>query len=76
LGAPRNNYGDLSKKRTQTSIRKKLVILQSTGIILIKSKETRLITYTYRYSSGHLIPIIQLYQDELGIKCPLEYLQV
>jgi len=31
---------------------------------------------TCRYSSGHLIPIIQSYQDELGIKCPLEYLQV
>ena len=36
--------------------KKKLVILQSIGIILIKSKETRVITYTCRYSSGHLIP--------------------
>ena len=39
-----------------------------------------MITYTCRYSSGHLIrnliPIIQSYQDELGIKCALEYLQV
>jgi len=26
------------------------------------------ITYTCRYSSGHLIPIIQSCQDELGIK--------
>ena len=40
----------------------KLVILQSIGIIVIKSKETRMITYTYRYSSGHLIPIVQLCQ--------------
>jgi len=32
--------------------------------------------YTCRYSSGHLIPMIQSCQDELGIKCPLEYLQV
>ena len=29
--------------------------------------------YTCRYSSGHFIPIIQ---DEVWIKCPLEYLQV
>ena len=35
-----------------------------------------MITYTCRYSSGHLIPIIQSCQDELGIKCSLEYLQV
>ena len=34
----------------------KLVILQSIGIIVIKSKETRVITYICRYSSGHLIP--------------------
>ena len=36
--------------------KEKLVILQSIGIIVIKSKETRMITYTCRYSSGHLIP--------------------
>ena len=35
-----------------------------------------IITYTCRYFSGHLIPIIQSCQDELGIKCPLKYLQV
>jgi len=52
------------------------VILLVIGIIVIKSKETRVITYTCRYSSGHLIPIIQSRQDELGIKCPPEYLQV
>ena len=31
--------------------------------------------YTCRYSRGHLIPVIQSCPDELGIKCPLEYLQ-
>jgi len=36
--------------------KEKLVISQSIGIIFIKSKETRVITYTCRYSSGHLIP--------------------
>ena len=36
--------------------KEKLVILQSIEIIVIKSKEkTRVITYTCRYSSGHLI---------------------
>jgi len=30
-----------------------------------------MITYTCRYSSGHLIPIIQSCQDELRIKCQL-----
>ena len=69
----RNNYGDLKQPN---KYKEKLVILQLIGIIVIKSKETRVITYTCRYSSGHLIPIIQLCQDELGIKCPLEYLQV
>ena len=44
--------------------------------MVIKSKETRVVTYTCRYSSGHLIPTIQLCQDELlGIKCPLECLR-
>jgi len=71
---PRINYGDLSKKANKH--KEKLVILQSIGIVVIKSKETRMITYTCRYSNGHLIPIIQSCQDELGIKCPLEYLQV
>ena len=35
-----------------TSIRK---ILQAIGIIVIKSKGTRVVTYTSRYSIGHLI---------------------
>ena len=37
----------------------------------LKSKETKEVTYTCRYSSGHLIPNSSR-QDELGIKCPLE----
>ena len=36
--------------------KEKLAILQLIEIIVIKSKETRVITYTCRYSSGHLIP--------------------
>jgi len=32
--------------------------LQSIGIIVIKTKGKRVITYTRRYSSGHLIPEI------------------
>ena len=34
-----------------------------------------MVTYTPA-DIGHLIPIIQSYQDELVIKCPIEYLQV
>ena len=55
LGAPINNYGALSQKKQTNKHKKRLVIL---GIFLIKSKEARVITYTYRYSSGHLIPTI------------------
>ena len=66
----------ISQKKLTNKYKEKLVILRLIGIIVIKSKETRVITYTCRYSSGHLIPIIQLCQDKLGIKCPLEYLQV
>ena len=51
-----NNYGDL-KKSKQNKCKEKLVILQSIEIIVVKSKETRVITDTY--SSGHLIHIIQ-----------------
>ena len=36
--------------------KQKLIIVQSIGIIVIKSKETRMITYTLRYSSTHLTP--------------------
>jgi len=38
---PRSNYGDLSKKQTK-KYTEKLVILQSIGIIVIKSKEIRI----------------------------------
>jgi len=51
-------------------------ILWSIATMIIKGKKIRAVTYTYRYYTGHLIPIIQLCQDELGIKCPLKYLQV
>ena len=33
--------------------KEKLAILQSIGIIVIKSKETRVVTYTSSYSSEH-----------------------
>jgi len=33
--------------------KEKIVILQSIGIIAIKSSETRSVIYTCRYSSGH-----------------------
>ena len=39
-----------------TQVEEKFGILQSIGIILIKSKETRVVADTCRYSSGHLIP--------------------
>ena len=56
------------KKKLTNKYKEKLVILQLIGIIVIKSKEIRMITYTCRYSSGHLIPTIQSRQDELGIR--------
>ena len=39
--------------------KEKFVILQAIGIILIKSKETRVVAYTCRFSIGQLIPIFQ-----------------
>ena len=36
--------------------KEKLVILQLIGIVVIKSKEIRVVTYNCRYSSGHLVP--------------------
>jgi len=47
----------ISQKKQTNNYKEKLVILQSIGIIVIKSKETRMITYTCRYSSGHLSTI-------------------
>ena len=45
-----------------------------------KNKETAMVTYTCRYSSEHLIPNPSSRSDmtelAIGIKCPLEYLQV
>jgi len=42
-----------------------------------ESKETGVVAYTCRYSSGQLIPIFQsIAVAELRIKGPLEYLQV
>jgi len=43
----------------------------------MKSKETGVVAYICRYSSEKLIPIFQSVEVvELGIKGPLEYLQV
>jgi len=36
----------ISQKKRTNKCKEKLVILQSIGIIVIKSKETRMITYT------------------------------
>ena len=59
----------LLKKETN-KCKEKFVILQSIGIIAIKSSETRAVIYT---CSGHfLILIIQL----MGLTCPQEYVQV
>ena len=42
-----------------------------------ESCETREVAYTCKYASGHLIPILQfITMTELGITCPLVYLQV
>ena len=49
-----------------------VVILQLIGIIITKSKETRVVTYTCRYSSGPLIPNSSWHNWIKGIKCPLE----
>ena len=52
----RNNYGVLLSKQTNKYKEK---ILWPILTVVIKSKETRVVTYTYRYSSGYLFPIIQ-----------------
>jgi len=52
------------KKKQTNKYKEKFVILQSIGIIGIKSKETRVIIYTCRYSSGHLIPRISAGVDD------------
>ena len=42
------------KKQINKS-KEKLIVLQSIGIIVIESNETRVVTYTCRYSSGSFI---------------------
>ena len=66
-------------QKVNNQVKEKNVILQSIGIIhcINKSEETGVVAYTCRYSSGKLIPIFQsVAVAELGIKGPLEYLQV
>ena len=46
----------ISQKKQTNKYKEKLVILQPIGIIVIKSKKTRVITYTCRYSSGAFNP--------------------
>jgi len=45
----------LQKSKQTSSYWEKFVILQSIGIIVIKSRETRAIIYTCRYFSGHAL---------------------
>ena len=82
-----HNYGDpflllkwyalLTINKQTNKYNKKLILLQSIGIsYMYVGIKVKLVTYTCRYSSRHLIPIIQPSQSKLGIKCPLEYLQV
>ena len=42
-------------------------------IIVIKGRKTRMITYTCRYSSGHLICNSSWHNRIIGIKCQSEY---
>ena len=53
--------------------KKKLVILQAIGIIVIKSKEIRVVTYICRYSSGHLVQLVHIVSKE-WFNQPLELL--
>ena len=63
----------ISQKKQTNKYKEKFIVDREHSY---KSKETRMFTYTCRYFTGYLIPIIQLCQDELEIKCSLEYLQV
>ena len=57
------------KKKLTNKYKEKFVILQSIGIIVMKSKETRVITYICRYSSGYLILIlVQILTDCLVVE--------
>ena len=58
----------MSHKKQTNKYKEKLTLLQSIGeIIVLKSKKARVVTYTCRYCSGYLIPIVQLYQDKLWL---------
>jgi len=59
------SYWSVVIYRRTNKYNEKLVTLLSIWIKVIKSKETRVFTYTCRYSSGHIIPIIQSTQSEL-----------
>ena len=50
-----------------------LVILQPTEIITEKSKETRVVTYTCRYSSGYL-SLIQLWSGWIRDQMPTRFI--
>jgi len=60
---PGSNYYTIviSFLKLTNKCEEKLLILQAIGIIVIKSKETRVVTYTCRYSSGHLITNFSLH---------------
>ena len=55
--------------------KEKFIILQSIGIIAIKSSETRAAIHTCKYPIGHFNPYSSANGLE-GLNCPLEYLQV
>ena len=52
----KKGFEPLQGNAFKNKYKEKIVILQSIGIIVIKSKETRMITYTCKYSSWDLIP--------------------
>jgi len=53
--------------------KEKLVILYPIGIIVIKSKETRVVTYNNRFFSGNLIPNSSWHDWIIGMKYLPEY---
>jgi len=57
--------------KSKQKSKEKFIILQSIGIIQIKSEERRVVQST---PANILIPSVA--GAELGTKCPLEYLQV
>ena len=70
---PRKSY-NLSFKAACTSYKKsKQTSVRKISDFIVNRNHSYL---HLQISGGHLIPIIQSCQDKLGIKCPLEYLQV